>query len=225
MNSIVCSKFPKLLNREFSKTSRSERSGKLTKNHEVRCNNQGRDRIYPKRFIGICWIDGENTSLNQMLVLAGWALNFEPYAKVRFRSVMSKAYFSEPPARGLLVLKSFDGTTPRQRISTVTNRTGLNPAAARRFLLTLVDLGHAGTDGDLFYLQPRVLDLGYRYLASVDVGGLVQRLLTELADRIQEATTFGVLDGKDVLIVARASKRLFDLHVGEGSRLPLLQPL
>src|SRR4051812_12732096 len=57
----------------------------LTKGHDVHCDNKGRDWSYPTRFIGVCWIEGETTSLNQMLVLAGWALNFEPYAKGRFK--------------------------------------------------------------------------------------------------------------------------------------------
>jgi IclR family pca regulon transcriptional regulator len=139
------------------------------------------------------------------------------------RLTMSKAYFSESLARGLAVLRSFDRSVPRQRITVVAKRTGLTRAAARRFLLTLKDLGYVGADGDTFYLRPRVLDLGYHFFATNDVASLIQPVLAELADRTQEATTFGVLEGNDVLIIARSSKRLWDLHVSTGSRLPLLQ--
>jgi hypothetical protein len=50
----------------------------------VHCEDKGADRVYPKRRIGVCQIDGEATTLNQWLVREGWALNFEPYAKGRF---------------------------------------------------------------------------------------------------------------------------------------------
>ena len=50
----------------------------------VHCEDKGADRVYPKRRIGVCQIDGEATTLNQWLVRQGWAVNFEPYAKGRF---------------------------------------------------------------------------------------------------------------------------------------------
>ena len=40
----------------------------------VRCDDAGRDAVYRKRRLGICWAEGETTSLNQWLVGAGWAL-------------------------------------------------------------------------------------------------------------------------------------------------------
>lgn len=52
----------------------------------VRCDDQGADPVYRNRRIGICWVEGETRSLNQWLVLEGWALNFEPYAKGRFKA-------------------------------------------------------------------------------------------------------------------------------------------
>jgi IclR family transcriptional regulator, pca regulon regulatory protein len=103
----------------------------------------------------------------------------------------------------------------------VAERTGLNRAAARRFLLTLRDLGYVASENDIFFLRPRVLDLGYSYLSSTDIRGLVQPLLEDLAERTGEATTLAVLDGTEALIVARACKRKFDLAIGSGSRLPL----
>ncbi len=134
-----------------------------------------------------------------------------------------RAYFSESLARGLLVLRAFDGTSPRLRVSEVAERTKLSRAVARRFLLTLRDLGYVGTDGEAFFLRPRVLDFGHQYFASTNIWSLIQPLLVDLAERTQEATTFGVLDGHEVLIVARSSKRMWDLNIGGGSRLPILK--
>jgi hypothetical protein len=60
----------------------------------VRCDDKGPDPVYPKiRHICICWIEGETISLNQWLVREGLALNFEPYAKGRFKA-------NEADARG-----------------------------------------------------------------------------------------------------------------------------
>jgi IclR family pca regulon transcriptional regulator len=129
-------------------------------------------------------------------------------------------HFSESLARGLSVLRAFDRNAPRQGIAEIAERTEMSRAAARRFLLTLRDLGYVGTDGNRFFLRPLVLELGYKYLSSANITSLIQPMMDELADRTKEATTLAVLDGSDVLIVARATRREWDLSVGAGSRLP-----
>src|ERR1700710_45659 len=63
-----------------------DRVAKLIGKRDVRCRDLGADTPYGKRRIGICTVDGENTSLNQMLVREGFALNFEPAAKGRFKA-------------------------------------------------------------------------------------------------------------------------------------------
>jgi endonuclease YncB( thermonuclease family) len=52
---------------------------------EVRCEDLGLGTTYKKRHIGICTVEGETASLNQLLVRQGFALNFEPYARGRFK--------------------------------------------------------------------------------------------------------------------------------------------
>src|ERR1700736_1991308 len=51
---------------------------------QVRCEDLGLGS-YKKRHIGICTVEGEGTSLNQLVVRQGFAVNFEPYARGRFR--------------------------------------------------------------------------------------------------------------------------------------------
>jgi endonuclease YncB( thermonuclease family) len=58
-----------------------DRLAKSIGKREVRCRDLGPDATAGKRRIGICTVDGDNTSLNQMLVVQGFALNFEPAAK------------------------------------------------------------------------------------------------------------------------------------------------
>jgi endonuclease YncB( thermonuclease family) len=63
-----------------------DRLAKLIGKRDVRCQDLGPDATTSKRRIGICTVDGENTSLNQMLVREGFALDFEPAAKGRFKA-------------------------------------------------------------------------------------------------------------------------------------------
>jgi endonuclease YncB( thermonuclease family) len=52
---------------------------------EVHCEDLGTDATTKNRHVGICTVEGETVSLNQLLVRQGFALNFEPSAKGRFR--------------------------------------------------------------------------------------------------------------------------------------------
>jgi endonuclease YncB( thermonuclease family) len=58
---------------------------KLIGSRALRCDDLG-PAPYKKRHIGICTVDGETDSLNQLAVRAGFALNFEPYARGRFKA-------------------------------------------------------------------------------------------------------------------------------------------
>jgi hypothetical protein len=58
----------------------------LVRDRAVRCDDEGPDPVYPTRRIGACWVEGDDLNLNQRLVREGWALNFEPYAKHRFKA-------------------------------------------------------------------------------------------------------------------------------------------
>ena len=73
-------------------------------------------------------------------------------------------------ARGLEVIRSFNASAPQQTLSEVAARTGLTRAGARRILLTLQTLGYLESDGRLFRLTPRILDLGFAYLSSTPSG-------------------------------------------------------
>ncbi len=52
---------------------------------EVHCEDLGADATTRNRHIGICTVEGETISLNQLLVRQGFALNLEPSAKGRFK--------------------------------------------------------------------------------------------------------------------------------------------
>ena len=119
------------------------------------------------------------------------------------------------------MIKSFSRERPALTLSEIAELTGLTRAAARRFLITLRDLGYVGSDGRLFSLRPRVLELGYSYLSSLPVWEVAKPHLEELADKVRETTSASVLDGTEIVFVARVeTKRIMALTLGVGSRLP-----
>lgn len=130
-------------------------------------------------------------------------------------------HFSSSLARGLAVIKAFDRQAPMLRIADVAERTGLDRASARRFLLTLLDLGYVGRSDDLFYLRPSALDIGFSYLASLDVNRVIQPFLNELTAVTRETSSFGILDGLDIRLLARsANNRMMNISIPLGTRVP-----
>ena len=56
---------------------------KLIGGKQVRCDDLGVDPTYKKRHLGVCKIEGDPTSLSQLLVRQGFALNVEASATGR----------------------------------------------------------------------------------------------------------------------------------------------
>ena len=98
-------------------------------------------------------------------------------------------------ARGLGVIRSFSAEAPAQTLSEVAARTGLTRAGARRILLTLQTLGYVKSDGKLFQLTPRIMELGFAYLSSTPVWNLAEPVMENLVDEVKESCSAAVLDG------------------------------
>ncbi|MEH0927290.1 IclR family transcriptional regulator [Micromonospora sp. CPCC 205558] len=129
--------------------------------------------------------------------------------------------FVQSLERGLAVIRAFDGEHPQLTLSEVARRTGLTRAAARRFLLTLVELGYVHTDGRLFSLRARILELGYAYLSSLSLPEVAQRHMEALVARVHESCSVSVLDGDEVVYVARVpTKRIMTVGISVGTRFP-----
>jgi IclR family pca regulon transcriptional regulator len=123
--------------------------------------------------------------------------------------------------RGLAVIRAFDAEHPQMSLSDVARATGLTRAAARRFLHTLVGLGYMRTDGRLFALRPRVLELGYAYLSSLSLPEVALPHLEELVAQVHESSSISVLDADEVIYVARVpTKRIMTVAISVGTRFP-----
>lgn len=123
--------------------------------------------------------------------------------------------------RGLAVMEAFDADHDAMTLSDVARRTGLTRATARRFLLTLVDLGYMRTDGRLFTLTPQVLRLGHAYLSSMGLPDIAQPHLEALSAQLAESVSVAVLDGSEIVYVARvATRRIMTVGISVGTRFP-----
>lgn len=127
-------------------------------------------------------------------------------------------------ARGLSVIRSFSADAASQTLSDVSRSTGLARATVRRLLLTLEDLGYVRAIDGRYQLTPRVLDLGYAYLSSLNVQSIAQPYLEAFSEKLGEASSVAVLDDTDVVYVARVpAKRIMAVSIGLGSRFPAYQ--
>jgi len=144
--------------------------------------------------------------------------------------MIAKSDLIEGMAKGMAVLESFDTERQRLNATLAAQRAGITRAAARRHLLTLAHLGYLESDGSYFWLSSKVLRFSGSYLASARLPRLLQPTLERLAGQTREAFSAVLLNGDEVVIVARSSNirhsaadgrpqvLAYGLHL--GARLP-----
>jgi IclR family pca regulon transcriptional regulator len=123
--------------------------------------------------------------------------------------------------RGLRVIEAFDDEHPRLTPSEAGALTGLTRTAARRYLLSLVHFGYAGSDGRHFWLLPRVLRLGQSYLGAARLPRLVQPFIQRVSMQCGETVNVSVLDGHEIVYIARSNPpRVVSIGYHAGARVP-----
>lgn len=129
--------------------------------------------------------------------------------------------FMQSLARGLEVLGVFQHARPGLSVSEVATLAKISRAAARRCLHTLAVLGYARAHEGSYKLTPKALSLGYAYLSASPVVRVAQPVLEEVSTRLHESCSMTVLDGDEIVYVARAAtKRIISVGLSVGSRLP-----
>src|ERR1700691_3568513 len=124
-------------------------------------------------------------------------------------------------AKGLSVIRAFTRDHPALSLSDIARSAGIPAATARRCLLTLDELGYVTRNGRNFLLRPKVLQLGAAYLESMNIEHVTRTHLEELAGSTSDSAALCVLDGVEIVYVARASVRtLVRLEAHVGSRFP-----
>jgi len=124
-------------------------------------------------------------------------------------------------AKGLTVIRAFARDHAALSLSDVARSARIPAATARRCLLTLEELGYVIRSGRDFLLRPKVLELGAAYLESMNIEQITRTHLEELARQTADSAALCVLDGVDIVYLARTSVRtLLRLEAHVGSRFP-----
>jgi IclR family transcriptional regulator, pca regulon regulatory protein len=129
--------------------------------------------------------------------------------------------FVESLDRGLRLLQVFGERPAPMSLSEIAKAADLPRATARRILFTLQHGGFVSSDGKQFALTPHVLTLAGSYLRSNQLVSVLQPVLDRISIEAQEISSLAVLDGDDVVFIARASPtRIFTGGLDIGYRLP-----
>lgn len=124
-------------------------------------------------------------------------------------------------AKGLAIIEAFSPASPRMTVAEAARLANVTRPAARRCLLTLVDLGYLSHDGKFFSPLPRMLRLGGAYLSTSSIAQIAQPLLAAARDELQESVSLAVLDDGQSVFVGRAEAiRIVSTGAKLGGRLP-----
>lgn len=136
---------------------------------------------------------------------------------------IKKSDFIQSLEKGLKVLTVFDQDNREMTLTEVAKKIDLTRSNARRVLLTLQHLGYVKSeDAKLFSLTAKVLGLGYAYLSSLPFRELAEPYLQSLAKTVNESCSMSVLEGDDIVYIARVqTNRIMTISLGVGTRLPL----
>ncbi|EJN12239.1 transcriptional regulator [Bradyrhizobium sp. YR681] len=126
--------------------------------------------------------------------------------------------------KAFAVLKSFSSETFELTLSEIAARADLDRGTAFRLIQTLVELGYlqAAPQSRRFRLGLACLDLGYTVLSHGSLRTIVEPLLRDLVPDVGDAASLGILDGGDVIYLARISAGLdrYKMDRRPGTRIP-----
>jgi IclR family transcriptional regulator, pca regulon regulatory protein len=135
--------------------------------------------------------------------------------------------YSQSLERGLAILSAFREGRPLLGISELGRDVGLSRSTTHRYVATLASLGYLQQDGSTkkYRLGPRVLDLGFSAINSMELREVAAPHLRELSDASGYTANMAILDDLDIVYVERcrssqAKQREIDLDLHVGARLP-----
>lgn len=138
-----------------------------------------------------------------------------------------RAGTSQSLERGLAVLSTFTPDRPALGISELARELELTRSTTHRYVATLATLGFLEQDESTrkYRLGPRVLDLGFSMLGSLELREVASPHLRRLTDSTGHTSNLAIRDDTDVILIDRVRGRPgryhhleFSLHV--GSRIP-----
>jgi len=134
---------------------------------------------------------------------------------------------SQSLERGLAILSAFRPGTPELGIADLARELGLSRSTSHRYVSTLARLGFLDQNAQTrkYSLGPRVLDLGFAAINSMELRQISAPYLQRLADETGHTVNMAILDGTDIVYIERCrtsqpGQREIDLDLHVGSRLP-----
>jgi IclR family pca regulon transcriptional regulator len=135
--------------------------------------------------------------------------------------------YSQSLERGLAILSAFGSGKPLLGVSELGRDIGLSRSTTHRYVSTLASLGYLQQDAATkkYRLGPRVLDLGFSAINSMELREVAAPHLRELSDETGYTVNMAILDDLDIVYVERcrnsqAGQREIDLDLHVGARLP-----
>ncbi|WP_096203151.1 IclR family transcriptional regulator [Bacillus sp. FJAT-45350] len=132
-------------------------------------------------------------------------------------------YLSNSLVRGLEILKMFTPENPTYSLAEISQNLGVSRTVPYRFLYTLQTLGYLYQDEvtKRYGLTPKVLELGYSYLNTLQLPDIAKPYMEELRDHTKFSTHLGLLEGHEVVYVSRVPNiGVTTVTINIGSRLP-----
>lgn len=124
-------------------------------------------------------------------------------------------------AKGLAIIEAYGVDRPHMTVAEAARAADVSRAAARRCLLTLVELGYLWQHDRLFGPTPRLLRLGRLYLDSIPLPRIAQSFLTALQERVCESVSLSILSEDRVIFIARSDPhRITSMRISTGVDLP-----
>lgn len=119
---------------------------------------------------------------------------------------------------------AFDRDNPSMTNAEISSRIGVSRAAVRRTLITLVDLGYMVKTSRNYRLTPKILDLGFSFLSSLNLDERIQISLDRISNEVNESCALGVLDNTDIryLVTSNPRQRKVPLMLSVGNKIPSL---
>jgi PcaR/PcaU/PobR family beta-ketoadipate pathway transcriptional regulator len=132
--------------------------------------------------------------------------------------------FNQSLEKGLAVLQAFSARRRTMTLADVAEATDITKSSAQRMIFTLEKLGYVRRHPRTrrYQLTPRVMEIGFNYLAANPLIEVANPFLSELTKVTTETSCLTEPDGVDMVYVARfVSAQFVPVHMPIGSRIPM----
>ena len=127
-------------------------------------------------------------------------------------------------SRGLSILQAFCPSSPRMGITEIANKTKLSKSTVFRLIHTLCTLGYVipSAEEKKFTLGPKVLELGFAVLSSLELREVAQPYLQQLSQHTKETVNLAILEGWKLIYIERIkTHQILNINLHVGSSLEL----